>query len=276
MGLYDRDYMHENNRPPENARGMLTGIIIINALIFLFDAHTTFQLTYDGTVTIANLLQCVTAGFAHADWGHFLFNMWGLYLFGSLLTPYMDNGKFMGIYLAGVIVGNGLFIGCNLQRESFILLGASGAVFAVMAAAATMEPDRKFMLLFFPAPIKTTTLVIVYTLIELLFAINFQSGNIAHLAHLGGLAGGYIMMKIYFGNNLAWDPLRLKRKPRNTGYITPEPEKEKPFSPGTPGTPVSQKELDFLLDKLSREGINALSEAELERLRQARRQMRGE
>ena len=276
MGLYDRDYMQDAKRPPENAGRMLMGIIIINIIIFLFDAHTSLAFIYDGKINAANLLQFVTSGFTHSDWWHFFFNMWALYLFGSLVTPHMNGGKFLGLYLSGVIVGNAIYVACNLNSDPFKLMGASGAVFAIMTAAATVEPERRFMMLFFPAPVKTTTLVIVYTLLEILFAINFQTGNIAHLAHIGGVIGGYIMMKIYFGNNLTWDPLRFKRTPVNTGYTTAEPEKPEPFTPGAPETPVSQKELDYLLDKLSHDGINSLSEAELERLRQARRQMRGE
>ena len=137
------------------------------------------------------------------------------------------------------------------------------------------------MLIIMPfSPIKITTLVVVYTLFDILSGI---STGMMYLSHLAGFVGGYLMMKLIFGNNVAWDPLRLNRKKANSGsFSRSRPAQPKPSTPpksaasGSATSPVSQKELDALLDKLSTGGINSLSEYELERLRKARRQMRGE
>lgn len=275
MGLYDRSYMNNDQRHRANARGMLFTLIIIN--IFMFSASRSLRLDYSGHFEVNNLFQLVTAGFAHDGFGHIFFNMWGLYIFGSLVAPHLDNWKFLMLYLAGTVIGNTIFLLFNLNTP-VILLGASGAVCAVMAAAAVLEPNRRFVMFLLPfGPIKTTTLVICYTALDMFYLVMGNNGNIAHLAHLGGFIGGYLLMKIFFGNRLAWDPLRFRSTPRGPRvprpeYTAPPPH---PSSAGTNGK-VSQHELDILLDKLSREGINSLSEYELERLRKARRQMRGE
>ena len=112
-----------------------------------------------------------------------------------------------------------------------------------------------------------------------LMLIGRTSDNISHLAHLGGFIGGYIIMKIFFRGNLPWDPLRFIKLP-SAPKFTPPPVNPSGSQSGHGGkdanAPVTQRELDALLDKLSRDGINSLSEYELQRLKKARRQMRGE
>jgi hypothetical protein len=104
--------------------------------------------------------------------------------------------------------------------------------------------------------------------------------NIAHLDHLGGALAGYVFIKMFFSRYILWDiiPKSLKRR---SPYKAPSGWSFTGGGEGnTPGAsseaPVSQKELDRLLDKISMHGINSLSEDELERLRKARNQMREE
>ena len=274
MSLYDREYMRQRqSRPQWSGRQALLVLILVNVAFFLLVPRVSslfgaLALTINGAWDPAMIWQIFTAGFLHANFTHILFNMWGLYIFGKLVAPHMSGWKFVILYLAGAATGNLLFLLCNLNGFSQVV-GASGAVFAVMAAAATLEPDRKFVMIFVPFfPLKTTTLVICYTILEILFVRS--SDGIAHLAHLGGFLGGYLVMLAYFGRSLPWDPFRklfnLSARPR----VVPPP------SASGSGTRVTQAELDALLDKLSTQGINSLSEYELERLRKARRQMRGE
>lgn len=278
MGIYDRDYMRRQPSGQQmNGKQALIAIIIVNVIFFLFkeQIYADFILQTGDGFSGKTVMQLFTAGFMHVDFWHLLFNMWGLYIFGKLVTPYLNGKKMFMLYLAGVLAGNLLFVAFNWQNPNR-LLGASGAVCAVMAAAATLEPERKFVMLLLPlAPLKTTTLVICYTILEFLFSFNRNSG-IAHLAHLGGFLGGYIAMKIMFGSNLAWDPLRkiFRAVPKSAPRVSPAPEKTS--AKEADSTRVSTQELDALLNKLSTSGINSLSEYELARLRKARRQMRGE
>lgn len=274
MGLYDREYMRQRqSRPQWSGRQALLVLILVNVAFFLLvprgsSLFGALALTINGAWDPAMIWQIFTAGFLHANFTHILFNMWGLYIFGKLVAPHMSGWKFVILYLAGAATGNLLFLLCNLNGFSQVV-GASGAVFAVMAAAATLEPDRKFVMLFVPFfPLKTTTLVICYTVLEILFVRS--SDGIAHLAHLGGFLGGYLVMLAYFGRSLPWDPLRKLFKLSARPRVVPPP------SASGSDARVTQAELDALLDKLSTQGINSLSEYELERLRKARRQMRGE
>jgi membrane associated rhomboid family serine protease len=288
MGLYDRDYM-QNNAPHKEmtAKKMLLILIIINIAAYVFLNQKSAQnlalnISY-GKFQISWFWQLFTAGFMHYNFTHILFNMWGLYLFGSMVAPHLNGKKMLLLYLTGVLCGNLFFLLCSFTPGlNARLMGASGAVCAVMAAAATLEPDRKLMMIFMPfTPIKTSTMVILYTVMEIIFELTGHDPHVSHLAHLGGFFGGYILMRIFFGRRLPWDPLRslfdkIRGKSRrnhgsNTASTPPPPHKQK-----HPDSRVTQRELDELLDKLSLHGINSLSEYELERLRLARKQMRGE
>jgi hypothetical protein len=147
-----------------------------------------------------------------------------------------------------------------------------------MMAAAMFEPERRIVLLIMPFnPLKMSTMIICYTLLEFLLGFGAANSGIAHLAHLGGFVGGYIALKL-MRRPLAWDPWRMVRSKwfgaPAAGKRTPPPPKARPEVPKEPGSRVTAAELDALLDKLSRTGVNSLSDAELARLRQAREEMR--
>ena len=285
MGLYDRGYMYGGRSSDgDSGRSVLWGLIAVNAVMFLLIAPPGSRFFYDLAMICKpgsfGVYQLLTAGFLHGSFGHILFNMYGLYIFGTLVLPHLGARRFLGLYLAGVLCGNLLFLLVNWGRPG-VLLGASGAVCAVMMAAAMLEPDRRFMMLFLPfTPIKTSTLVVCYTILEILMEISGAEGGVAHLAHLGGFVGGYIVVKLLLRGNVAWDPFRRRsgakfnwKGPsggRNGYYEPPPPPRDVPGS----DAPVSRRELDALLDKISRDGINSLSPEELARLKRAREEMR--
>ena len=282
MGLFDRDYMRGNGgnapfqQPKDDWRSVFWMLIGINAFTFIFLTMSHSPLHY-GLALAANaplgqqLYQLVTAAFLHASITHILFNMYGLYLFGNLVGPHIGGKKFLALYLISAITGNLAFLLFNYGQDSMIV-GASGAVFGLMIAAACLEPERRFVMLFLPMfPLKTVTMVVGYAVIEVLLQLSDSNDGISHLAHLGGLIGGYAYLKYLFRNNLPWDPLRHKPRPGEEPRFREPPRSTE----GDPDRPVSGAELDALLDKVSRFGINSLSEYELNRLRKAREQMRG-
>lgn len=287
MGLYDRQYFRENGEEKNHVSSnrVIWMLIAINAVFFLLIAppgsilHENLSL-YSESINFRPW-QLITAGFLHADLTHILFNMWGLHIFGTLVTPYIGARNFVILYLAGVLSGNLLYIILNWGGAS-ALVGASGAVCAVMMAAALCEPNRRFVMIFMPfMPLKTSTLVVCYTILEILLQFSNPHDGIAHLAHLGGFIGGYIVLKILRGKNLAWDPLRRRggpaSRPHSSGASPFDREKARSSDAADAAkTPVSGRELDHLLEKISREGINSLSEYELARLKLAREQMRGD
>ena len=284
MGLFDRDYMNygRSGGGIDSGRNVLWGLIAVNAVMFLLIAPPGSRFFYDLAMICSpgrfGVYQLLTAGFIHGSFGHILFNMYGLYIFGTLVLPHLGGKRFLWLYLAGVLCGNLLFLLVNWGRPG-LLLGASGAVCAVMMAAAMLEPERRFMMLFLPfTPLKTPTLVICYTILEILMELSGADAGIAHLAHLGGFIGGYLLVKLLLRGNVAWDPFRRRRSfnwkqpggERNGYYNPPPPPRDVPGS----DAPVSRRELDALLDKISRGGINSLSPEELARLKRAREEMR--
>jgi membrane associated rhomboid family serine protease len=82
------------------------------------------------------------------------------------------------------------------------MFGASGAIFGILAAFALIFPNLELMLLFPPIPVKAKYMIGVYILIEIYRMVaNKPDDNVAHLAHLGGALFGYIMLRIWYGNN---------------------------------------------------------------------------
>jgi hypothetical protein len=151
-----------------------------------------------------------------------------------------------------------------------------------------LYPDKQFLLLFFPVPIKAKTLVFIFGAFEIIS--NAQNDGIAHLAHLGGAIAAYIFLKIVYKKGEIWDPLEfIFSKKGPGGFSRPSshgwkihPDKSKHYK-GTgenvdhiasSDEPVTQKELDRILDKISQSTINSLTQEEHDTLKRAREQMK--
>ena len=259
-------YNQTSREGHRDGNAMVWYLIIANVILYFLDSKTGALAMFCNQNF--KLWQPLTAGFLHGDFFHLFFNMYSIYLFGTLVAPHIGKRDFLILYLISALTGNLLFLALNWGSNS-IVVGASGAVFGIMAAAALLEPDRKFTLFLLPfKPLKTTTLVICFAIVEIFLQVGGASSGIAHLAHLGGLVGGYLFIKLRFPKMIVWDIFR--KQVRDVPY-SKEPPQEGPRRTGR----VTSDELDALLNKISRFGINSLSEHELERLRQAREEMRG-
>ena len=262
----DLNFFNRSSGEYRDGKAMVWYLIIANVLLFLLGERAGDLALYCNW-RYFNFWQPLTAGFLHYEFFHLFFNMYSIYLFGSLVAPHIGKRDFLLLYLISALAGNLLFLALN-WGTSAVVIGASGAVFGIMAAAALLEPDRRFTLIFLPfKPLKTTSLVICFAIVEILLQVLGSRSGVAHLAHLGGLAGGYLFIKLKFPRMIVWDI--FKKRVRNVPFEAP-PE-EGPRKTGR----VTSDELDALLDKISRYGINSLSEYELARLRQAREEMRG-
>lgn len=288
--------MNPNGRRPhyvneENPNMCVYVLIAVNVIFFLtipqqLGLYTRLALSPMG-IKAGMYWQLLSSMFMHGGIMHLLVNMWGLYLFGTLITPHLKTVRFLILYFVAGICGSLLWLAFSWNSTAFVV-GASGALFGVLIATAMLEPDREFILIFFPVPMKAKTLVAIYAIIELLSASD-TSGNVAHLAHIGGLVGGYLYIRLFCRELIMWEPLSFLIPGKHGGFKTRgrgwtvhnSPFR---FTGGNgfdfdrhlqdPSTPVSRKELDYLLDKVSREGINSLSDAEMATLRKAREQMR--
>lgn len=146
--------------------------------------------------------QLVTYMFLHANVMHILFNMYGLYLFGKYVLSSLGTRRFLTLYFLSGITGAGLWLLFNWGSRSPVL-GASGAVFGVMMAAAMLYPNMRIMLLFPPIPMTLKTFVAIYAVIEIFSEISNMQGGVAHLAHLGGFLAAFVYIRFISGESLS-------------------------------------------------------------------------
>lgn len=140
--------------------------------------------------------QLVTHMFAHGGFMHILFNMYALWMFGSVLERVWGPKKFLIFYLVcGLAAGLAQMFTMDLMGSA---VGASGAIMGLLAAFAYLFPNVQFYILPFPFPIKAKYMVAIYAAIDLFGGLHpGASDNIAHFAHLGGLVMGFILVIIW-------------------------------------------------------------------------------
>jgi len=144
----------------------------------------------------------LTYMFTHGSMGHVIFNMLGLFFFAPQLEQRMGSWEFLTFYLiSGVLSGLfSLFVYIVSGFYSVFLVGASGAIFAVLLAFAVYFPNA-VVYLFFIIPMKTKVMVLVFTAIELFQEIFGINGNIGHMTHLAGFAVAFLYFIIRIGLN---------------------------------------------------------------------------
>ena len=219
-------------------------LIIIN-VIFYFGSQFLGNLSYDLLALhyYENdkflITQFLTHMFMHGSPSHILFNMFGLWMFGSPLEQMWGRQKFLFFYISSglgaaflqmaiyylqvknlydVVELNNLSlsdpqqllnymsqIDYNNAISSFnsVMVGASGAIYGTLVAFAFSFPNSKLMLLFLPFPIKAKYFVPLLILIDLFFGVSSYSvGPIAHFAHIGGALIGLVMVLYWKKINL--------------------------------------------------------------------------
>jgi rhomboid family protein len=195
--------------------------------------------------------QLFTYGFLHdpTSLGHIAGNMLVLYFFGTMLEGLIGSRRFVATYFGAQLAGALLFLAPGLVTGSAVpALGASGAVYGVMIACATLRPRQTVFLLFIPITMSVLALgILAITLFGLLMQIKSggMGDGVAHLVHLGGIAYGFGAVK------LGWiwrDPIQLVLARR---AIAAEERRA-----------GDSAEMDRLLGKIHREGMSALTRRE--------------
>lgn len=143
--------------------------------------------------------QLVTYAFLHGDFVHLFFNMFGLFMFGSELERLWGQPRYLQFLLAGVLAAAAAQLGMNyLTGSNFPTVGASGGLYALLLAFGMLFPNRTIVPLIPPIPMKAKTFVLVFGAIELIAGLSGSSG-VAHFAHLGGMVGGFLMIRYWRG-----------------------------------------------------------------------------
>jgi membrane associated rhomboid family serine protease len=144
----------------------------------------------------------VTYMFVHGGFTHILFNMLGLFIFGSQVERQMGSREFLLYYLlTGILAGVFSFGVYYVTRNYRIaLMGASGALFAVELAYAVFFPNS-IIYLWGILPLRAPVMVLGYTALELVLSITSRNSGIAHFTHLAGFGMGWTYFLIRFGVN---------------------------------------------------------------------------
>ena len=172
-------------------------LIGINVIIFLgvtfspFESLRDYFVLYPPGSGYFKPIQVFTHMFMHGGQMHILFNMLALFFIGPAVESYLGPKKFLFYYLfCGLgAMATHLVLGSNAP-----VVGASGAIYGVLAAYAFLFPNTQMMLLFPPIPIKAKYLVLILIGIDLFSGVSGTRTGIAHFAHLGGALFGILMM----------------------------------------------------------------------------------
>jgi membrane associated rhomboid family serine protease len=219
-------YSYGSNRGGfmSNIPTAVKNIIIINVLVMIMISLNEefmiekFALFYP-TSPFFHWWQPVTHMFMHGGFFHLLFNMYTLFIFGSVLERVWGPKKFLIFYFATGLGAAAIHTGVEwIQMQSWIAqaaegtqsalmaihtmkmtptVGASGAIYGVLMGYAMLYPDSMLTLVLPPVSLKAKWFVLIFAGIELLTGITGTGGGIAHFAHLGGLIFGYILIRVW-------------------------------------------------------------------------------
>ena len=260
------------------------------------------------------LYQLVTYMFMHASLSHLFFNMFALWMFGCIVERTWGARKFLFYYMACGI-GAGLLqemaqfvqfymlaaenihgfsvsqimtvakasaVGINLWTT----VGASGAIYGILLAFGMLYPEERMFIFPLPVPIKAKFFVVGYAAIELFMAFSTSGDGVAHLAHLGGMLFGFLLIRYWrrhpgrgynrVGGRQFFDSMRSSweqrtyRKADTTnsfGHTSTRSNGERnPDWDYNARRRASQEEIDRILDKIRRNGYDSLTRDEKQTL----------
>ena len=143
--------------------------------------------------------QLITYSFLHGNGLHLLVNMLGVYMFGSEVERVLGTSRFLIYYFTSVLAAAvaQLVMSALGGGPGYPTIGASGGVFGLLLAYGMFFPRRIVVLIFPPIPLPARVFVIVYAALELYLGVTGTQAGVAHFAHLGGMLGGYLMLRAW-------------------------------------------------------------------------------
>jgi membrane associated rhomboid family serine protease len=250
--------------------GVFFLVFLINTLGFLFQANENFIVkwfslpaSFDTFITKPWTL--ITYGFLHVGFIHVLGNLIALYFVGNLFIEYFTQKQFLNFYFLGTFFGGLIFLLSynyfpvfSIDVHISVLMGASAGVSAIFIGIATYIPNYKikFPLIGF---VKLWQLAAFWIILDI---IQMPAGNAGgNLSHIGGALFGFLYVhfagnkKINLFSNIS-NPFKRSEKPLKTVYKS----KKKTTSANT--KPSNQKQIDSILDKISKSGYDTLNAEE--------------
>lgn len=217
----------------------------------------------------------VTYMFVHGDFWHLFFNMLGLFFFGPPVEERLGSREFIKYYTVCGLIGGAVL--AFIFAPHAMLIGASGAIYAVMLAFAFFWPDMPIYIwgIF---PVKAKWLVIAFAAASVLFMVTPTRGSVAHWAHFGGFAVGFLYLKL--GNRLGGSMERLQRftaaRRRKLKVIPGQAQSLKRDESARRRRAEEEvlDEVDKVLDKISTHGMASLTPEERRLLDEVSRRYR--
>ena len=291
---------------------VVKNLLIINVIFFLatwaaevawhIDLADYLGLHYIGASDFRPF-QFVTYMFMHGSFAHLFFNMFALWMFGGVIERVWGPKKFIFYYIV-CGVGAGLIQelvqyaeysiqgmaayqyveagGVRMTTDAYINLwttiGASGAVYGILLAFGMLFPNERLFIIPFPFPIKAKWLIVGYVAIELFSAMTGPGDGVAHMAHLGGMLFGFLLIRHWqhhpgssqhFGRSRGMEFFdNMKRKfdeRKRSSRPDPDPRREtdEEFNARKHR---NQEEIDAILDKIRKSGYDSLTKEEKQKL----------
>ena len=145
--------------------------------------------------------QLVTYAFLHGGMLHLAFNMFALYMFGGAVERVFGTRRYLVYYFVCVVsAALTQMVVAAVSGGMYPTVGASGGVFGLLLAYAIYFPHNRVMLLFPPIPMPARVFVLFYAAIELFLGVTGTQEGVAHFAHLGGMIGGYLLLRHWRGS----------------------------------------------------------------------------
>lgn len=144
--------------------------------------------------------QLATYALLHGGLLHLAFNMYGLWMFGSALEQVWGPRRLLQYYVVCVLVAG--LVQLLVASDSpfpYPTVGASGGLFGLLLGYAMLFPHRTIVLLIPPIPMPAWLFAVLFGLLELTLGVSGQTSGIAHFAHLGGMVGGWLMLRYWRG-----------------------------------------------------------------------------
>ena len=199
-------------------------LLIINIIVFIATQLSpdfmmkNFALFYPAS-HFFHWWQLVTHMFMHGGFAHIFFNMFSLYMFGTLVERTIGSKKFLYLYfISGLgavalhfgamwaeigILNHQIAQGSSSALQTYAQLGrtpvvgASGAIYGLLISYALLYPENRLTLIFPPISMKARTWVIIFAVIELFSGITGWADGVAHFAHLGGMLFGWALIRYW-------------------------------------------------------------------------------
>jgi membrane associated rhomboid family serine protease len=271
--------------------GIFGFILIIINVAFSYKGFTNglffdgYKFEVDKILINKDYKRLVTSGFLHVSWTHLIFNMISLYAFSGLLETQIGGGKFLLVYFASLIGGDLLSLFVHKNHGDYNAVGASGAVSGIIFASIALFPGMGVGFFGLPFSIPSWLYGILYILYSI-YGIKSSKDNIGHDAHLGGALVGmtvalliqpeaflenYLTVLVIAVPTIVFIYLIITRpqillvdnfyfKTHKNYYSVDHKYNEEKVT--------KQKEIDKILDKINKKGIESLNSKEKEILKQ--------